>query len=289
MQKRFTAHRGTWHSGHRPHQPLHPSGREPGSSLLAALTPGKGESQTLQVRTSQTVCLRTHFPDSWIPAWGLPESQSWGALAGKEFKRAAVLAFSLAWGYFTQHRGWNPWVTDSHFSQTLASVKPKLQVRFPHFAGPQRGYLINGLEIGPYWAAVKNNKSFCFQTVRSFRPIILILPDYQFITGLKQPCTSNPTDFIKGCDCVIIEQMDALQLEPEWLPLVRNVVFQHSESIFFKDEQQHLWFISQDQISYPLGSDKVAIYTFRRNLCTKVVHPGVFDNAIFHCHTEVFL
>lgn len=131
MHERLTTRRGTWRLGHRPHQPLHPSRRKPGSLLLAAVTPGKGEwhswrrqSQTFQVRTSQTVCLRTHFPYSWIPAWGLPVSQSWGALAGKEFKQAAVLAFSLAWGYFTQHRGWNPWVTRSHFSQTLARVKP---------------------------------------------------------------------------------------------------------------------------------------------------------------------
>jgi len=51
--------------------------------------------------------------------------------------------------------------------------------------------------------------------VESFRPIILILPDYQFITGLKQPCASNPADVMKLCECVIIEQMDALQLESE--------------------------------------------------------------------------
>lgn len=59
------------------------------------------------------------------------------------------------------------------------------------------------------------------------------------------------------------------------------MVFQHSEGIFFTDEQQHLWLISQDQISHPLGSHKVAIYTSCRYLSTKVVHPGVFWSSHF--------
>lgn len=74
MHKNLTVWRVTWHSGHQLHQPFHAPRREPGSWLLAAVIPGKGEwcswrkkSQTLQ-GTSQTVCLRTHFPYSWIPA-----------------------------------------------------------------------------------------------------------------------------------------------------------------------------------------------------------------------------